>query len=445
MQHTHFIGIGGIGMSALAHVLLERGASVSGSDLRASPVTQALEKKGAQIAYGHLAETIRPGMRIVYSTDVPAANPEYRRAKELGLEIMHRSQLLGDLMKGDLRPLLVTGTHGKTTTSSLLAHVLVACGRNPGYAIGGTVTSLGKNGSHGNGVEFVAEADESDGSFLNYTGYGAIITNIDHDHMAHWKTEENLIEGFFTFASRILSKDHLIWCADDPHLSSLKLPGVSYGFSKEADFQITSFEQQVWTTSFDCSFEGKNFKNVIVPLLGRHNVLNAAAVFALCLRLGLTEEAIRSAFASFQGIGRRVEKKGEWQGIPIYDDYGHHPTEIIATVKGIKAAIGKRRLVLAFQPHRYTRTRDCFGDYADAFHEADLLVLTEIYSAGESPIEGITSEGLMENIQAKRRLPSHFSTRATLADAVRQLLRPDDVLLTMGAGDITKLGVELIT
>jgi UDP-N-acetylmuramate--alanine ligase len=444
MRHVHFIGIGGIGMSALAYILLEKGVTVSGSDAVANYLTEALAKKGATIFIGHSAENVSEGAFVVYSTAVTGKNPEFMRAKKLGLRLFHRSEMLGLLMEGVL-PLLVTGTHGKTTTSSLLAHVLVKSRLSPSYAIGGKVSSLGANGGYGEGGYFVAEADESDGSFLKYPGFGAIVTNIDNDHLDYWKTNEALLDGFKQFVEKIDSKKHLFWCADDALLSSLRPEGTSYGFSSTASLKVHRFSQEGWRMFYDISFEGKEYTRVEVPLIGRHNVLNSAAVFGLCLRLKISADEIRSAFLSFEGIARRVEKKGEVGGTPIYDDYGHHPTEIAATLKALKTACPNKRLVVVFQPHRYTRTRDCLEQFAQVFGAADALILTDIYSAGEKPIPGITIELLKEKIQESRNTPMHYVPRTSLADFLTPFLQASsDVLVTMGAGDVTKLASELM-
>ncbi len=439
----HFIGIGGIGMSALARILLQRGYRVSGSDQNASAILESLKSSGAEIFIGHNAGNITAPAVVICSTAVVKDNPEYQEAQKRGYLIWHRSDLLRKLMEESL-PLLVAGTHGKTTTSSLLAHVLVKSGLDPSYAIGGIVCSLGTNGQSGKGAHFVAEADESDGTFLKYRGFGGIITNIDNDHLDYWESDEKLEEGFSQFATQINSPEHLFVCIDDERIERLKLPGVKYGFNESADLCVLNFRQEGWNTLFDISFEGKKYADIELPLIGGHNVLNASAVFGLALKLELTESAIRSAFKTFQGVGRRAEKKGEYGQIAIYDDYAHHPTEIFATLRAMKSAVGKRRLVVAFQPHRYTRTKDCMDLFAEVFDVADTLILTDIYSAGEKPIEGVTGHALFEKIGQKSAVALHYFSRAKLVEGLHSLLRKDDVLLTMGAGDITKVGPELL-
>jgi UDP-N-acetylmuramate--alanine ligase len=443
MTCYHLIGIGGIGMSALAHLLIEKGAKVSGSDKRASAITEELAHAGVQIFIGQREENLKTPATVVYSSDIPPTNPEYKEAVRLNFPLLHRSELLRDLMQDSL-PLLVTGTHGKTTTSSLLAHLLFSSGLGPSFAIGGVVRSLKKNGGYGVGDYFIAEADESDGSFLKYGGYGAIITNIDNDHLEYWRTEEALLRGFEQFAEQVTSKEHLFWCFDDDRLASLKIEGISYGFQPHADLYIYDFEQRGWSTFFDFSFFGRDYCDVELPLIGGHNVLNAAACFGLSLSLNLDEKVIREALRSFQGVKRRMEKKGEVKDIAIYDDYAHHPTEIFATLRAVKTAIGKRRLIVAFQPHRYTRTRDCAQQFSQAFEAADQLILTDIYAAGEKPIEGISIDLLLKKIRDAGYSKALYIPEAKLVEYLAQTLQPQDVLVTMGAGDITGIGAELI-
>lgn len=438
----HFIGIGGIGMSALANILLQKGFQVTGSDDSTSYITQALQKLGAQIFIGHSQDNIQAPCAVVYSTAVKEENPEVRKAKEEKIPFLHRSELLHQLMEG-YAPLLVAGTHGKTTTSSLLAHLLVDSGLDPAYAIGGVVTSLHSNGGYGRGSYFIAEADESDGSFLKYRPFGAILTNIDNDHLDYWKDLEHLVGGFRQFSSSVLSSQHLLWCGDDPFMRGMDLPGFSYGFEENNDWHIENFRQEGWKNIFDLSFQEKEYTEIEIPLIGAHNVLNAAAVFGLGMQVDISEEKIRKAFTSFCGISRRMELKGEKQGISIFDDYAHHPTEIFATLRAVKHAIGHRRLIVAFQPHRYTRTKDCLNEFPAAFASADQLILTEIYAAREAPIEGITSDVIAAKMRAGGKKVSIVPC-AELPSFLMRNLHSGDVLVTMGAGDITKVGPEVL-
>ncbi len=437
----HFIGIGGIGMSGLARIALQKGDKVSGSDACSSAVTQALQKEGAHIFIGHNATHVQENCQVVYSTGVSSDNSEMQEAQRKNLSIIHRSQFLAQLMEGSY-PLLVTGTHGKTTTSSLLAHMLVFLGEDPSYSIGGIVQGFKSNGGFGKGKWFVAEADESDRSFLAYTPHGAILTNIGIDHLNYWDSEENLVKGFYTFYEKVQNKDLLFWCADDERLVSLNLKGTGYGFSEKADLRIEKVEYLGWKSVFNLKWNGKEYLGLEIPMIGAHSVLNATAVIGLCLKLGFEEGKIKEGLSRFSGVQRRVEKKGEAEGITVYDDYGHHPTEIASTLQAIKKACEGSRIIVVFQPHRYTRTRDCFMDFAPALQKADVVVLTDIYSAGESAIEHVDSGRLLDTFEKQHS--SYYIPQKDLLDKVLGLIKPGDVLVSMGAGDITKIGPQIL-
>jgi UDP-N-acetylmuramate--alanine ligase len=442
-EQYHFIGIGGIGMSGLAKILMQKGEKVSGSDTSRSAVIDQLMKEGAVIHIGHAAEQVPAFSKVIYSSAVLEHNPEYKLAKEQQMPLLHRSHLLQELMKGK-ESLLVTGTHGKTTTSSLLAHTLVVSGEEPSFAIGGIVQSLASNAAHGKGHWFVAEADESDGSFLSYSPYGAIITNVDLDHLDFWKTEENLKQGFINFEKKVERKDYLFWCADDPILRSLSFAGIAYGFSSQADLQIVNPRYRGWKSVFNIKWNGKEYKDIEVPLIGNHNVLNAAAVFGLCVQIGLSEEKIRYAFSLFQGVGRRAEKKGEYNSIEIYDDYAHHPTEIETTLQALRHACAGRRLVVLFQPHRYSRTKDCFDLFGPALKTADVLILTDVYAAGEAPIPSIDAAHLQNKINEQLKRETYYFPKDQIMEHLTKMISPGDVIVTMGAGDITQLGPKIL-
>ncbi|HUD02102.1 MAG TPA: UDP-N-acetylmuramate--L-alanine ligase, partial [Rhabdochlamydiaceae bacterium] len=437
----HFIGIGGIGMSALARILLKRGATVQGSDPAPTYVTEGLQKAGAEVYAQHSASYLQTPCTTVYGSAIKSDHPEYKAAVDQKFPLLHRSDLLAHLMEG-YRTLLVAGTHGKTTTSCLLTHVLDVADMDPTFALGGIALNFYSNGDQGKGEYFVAEADESDGTFLKYPAFGAIITNIEEDHLDYWKTGQALIEGFRQFAAKVPSL--LWWCADDPILRSLNLQGHSYGFTKDADLQITTWRQDGFKLVFDLTFQGKLYSNIELALIGKHNVENGAAVFGLALELGISEAAIREAFLTFKGVKRRLEKKGEKRAVSFYDDYAHHPTEIITTLKGIRQAIGERRLVVAFQPHRYTRVRDCWKEFIHACEEADVVFMTDIWSAGEKPIEGITTEKLYRDIKAANPFPVFYHPRAEFSTAIASFLRPHDVVISLGAGDVTEVCHEIL-
>lgn len=418
-KKTHFLGIGGTGMSALAYVLLERGDDVSGYDKKTSTTLCELEKKGAILSATYDQDT-----QVVYSSAIKEDHPSLCRAKKIGCVLYHRSQFLACLMKKKQK-FLVSGTHGKTSTSALLTWVLISSGLDPSYAIGGVLNNTFQNGGYGRGNAFVAEADESDGSFLNYQSDYTILTNLEAEHLDFWKTEGKLIEGFHIFSKQT---KHLLWCMDDPILASLKLSGQAYGKSKKADWHLFDVEQKEMELLFAIAYKNRVFKQIKLPLIGGYQALNACAVWALAYHLGIPEEKIRKAFSTFQGVRRRLEKKGENGGVVVYDDYAHHPTEVKIMLTALKKAIGKRRLVAIFQPHRFTRTRDCLRGFINAFHAVDQLYITDIYSAGEKPIPGVTGKALAKCIPGSlffRRLPRFKS---------------GDVVITIGAGDINALG-----
>jgi UDP-N-acetylmuramate--alanine ligase len=443
MQKYHFIAIGGIGMSALARILLQKGFFVSGSDDRRTPIIEDLETDGASISIGYSPQNLPTGARIVYSTYVVHQNVEFTAAKEGGWTLLHRSQLLAELLK-EKKALLVAGTHGKTTTSALLAHTLVSCGLEPSYAVGGMARTLEHNGKNGIGDFFIAEACESDGTFLEYPFFGGIVTNIDEDHLDYWKTKKALVDGFSAFIKRCSSPEHLFYCIDDPMLKQLSPQGLSYGFSRNADACITGSFQEGWEQYFNLSFLGKDYEDIFIGLVGKHNILNSAAVFALGLQLHIPEAELRKALQTFKGVGRRLEKKGEKGGITIYDDYGHHPTEIATTLEGLRRATGNKRLVAVFQPHRYTRTRDCLESFPKAFDHADVICITDIYSAGEEPIPGIDNDCFYKKMKEIHPERIRFFSRESLTKELVQFLQEGDVVLTIGAGDVTKIGSELI-
>lgn len=442
-KKCHFIGIGGIGMSGLARILLKKKIEVTGSDISASYVTDNLSRAGAKIFLGHDSNHINPNMTVIFSSDIKKDNPEYQAAISLKCQMLHRSDLLQMLMS-DYKTLAVSGTHGKTTTSSLLAWVLSEAKLEPSYAVGGMIPQFNSNADHGKGHYFVAEADESDGTFLKYNPFGAIITNIDFDHMNYFGNESGLKQAFKTFASKVSSPNHLFYCGDDSRLKALAIKGISYGFGQHCLLRASKFVQNGWGISFDIDFQGKHYKKIDVSLAGLHNAYNAMAVFGLALNLGVSEDAIRAAFKSFKGVLRRCEKKGDLHGILFLDDYAHHPTEVKSTLKGIREAIQERRLVAIFQPHRYSRTKDCLGTFGHVFEEADEVIITDIYGAGEPPIPGISSESIINEITNASKVCCRYVSREGLSTYLCDSLRVHDVVVTLGAGDITKLSGEIL-
>lgn len=441
-KRYHLIGIGGIGMSGIARLLLEQNQTVSGSDIAAAPVLEELSRMGASICKKQTAENIFPGMTVVFSSDIKETNEEYQTAVLLKCPMRHRAELLAALMQG-FESIVVTGTHGKTTTSSLMAWVLHTAKWDPGFCVGGIMHPFQSNARTGKGKYFVAEADESDGSFLLYHPSAAIVTNIDLDHMNFYKTEENLVAAFKKFIESCACRDLLFWCGDDARLRHLNPPGASYGFSKDCTIQCSGFQQEGWISRFDITVEGTRYSRIESCLAGAHNVLNATAVFGLSLRLGIPEEAIRDAFRTFEGVGRRCEKKSAGESILFLDDYAHHPTEIEATLNAIRAALPQKRLIAVFQPHRYTRTQSCLGLYGPIFQAVNALIITDIYSAGEAPIEGVSPDRLMQEVQTCAHPSVRYVCRQDLAEEMRKTIQPDDVVITLGAGDITYLIQEV--
>lgn len=438
----HFIGIGGIGMSGLAKMLLEQKQRVSGSDIASSVLTDALIRAGATIHVGHAKEHVPDGATVIYSSDISQDNPELVAAIDKKCPLLHRSDLLVTLMQNH-SVIAIAGTHGKTTTTALLTHVLHAAGLDPSFAVGGQMQGTQSNAAFGKGPYFVAEADESDGSFLKYSYEYAIVTNVDTDHLAHFGNWEALVEAFRKFMHPQKPPKMLFTCADDVTLEALGIPGISYGFSDKARLRITNFSQTSFQIQYDVVFDGKIYKEVQVSLTGRHNALNSLAVFGLVLSLGVSEEACRAALKTFSGVKRRLEKKGEKDGVLFFDDYAHHPTEIATTLQALRQALPGRRLIVAFQPHRYSRMRFLLKNFAATFDDADLVVITDLYTAKETPVPQVTSEAIYEEIKRHYPTKTIFVPRIDLVEGLKVKLCPGDVLVTMGAGDITKVGPEL--
>ncbi|MDB6081798.1 MAG: Bifunctional enzyme MurC/Ddl, partial [Chlamydiia bacterium] len=413
----HFIGIGGIGMSGLARILLSRGYTVTGSDAAASAVTQALEKAGAKVYIGHNENYVSKNTTVIFSTDIPATNPELLAAQRYASPLLHRSDLLAKMIQ-EHKVLAVAGTHGKTTTSSLLTHVLRSAGVDPSFAVGGMLQGHETNAAQGKSDLFVLEADESDGTFLKYDYFAAIVTNIDTDHIVHYGSWDALVEAFSKFIGKAQDQRLLFCCGDDSVLMQLAPSAISYGFSKDVKLHISRFRQKNTHITFDIDFEGHHYADIEVTLTGKHNALNSAAIFGLCISLGVQEEEIRKAFLSFSGVKRRMEKKGDIDSLLIFDDYAHHPTEIKATLKGLREAIHERRIVAVFQPHRYSRMQYTMYELQGAFDEADLLIVTDLYAAGEKAIEGVTTERILEEITKGTTTPIHYIPRTELTSSL---------------------------
>ncbi len=436
----HFIGVGGVGMSALARLLKQKGCVVSGSDCKKSYVTDMLQNEGIEVMIGQSAQHISPKQIVVYSTAIKGDNPEWIASVEN--KRLHRSELLEELLK-DKKALLIAGAHGKTTTTSLFSHVCVIAGLDPSFVIGGFSPSLnGLNGRCGEGEYFIAEADESDGSFLRANPVGAIITNVDFDHLDYWKSKEALLEAYQKFIRGVLRKDLLFYWHEDPYMSLWNIGGVSYGLEGKGELIGNNLRFEGGKQLFDIEFQGKSYFDVPLNLLGRHNVLNALACFGMAISIGISVDAIRIAFASFKGTQRRLELKGYIQGAPVYDDYAHHPKEIESTLEALQEVFKTQRRIAVFQPHRYSRLKDLMEEFAKkrVWKACDLLIVTDVFSAGEEKIPGATIEVFLEKLEIK----SYYIPRNEMVRHLSGLVSSEDVIIMLGAGDITELSKELV-
>lgn len=434
---TYFIGIGGIGMSALALYLLEKGEKVAGSDLKESPVTLHLKEKGAEIVLKQDGTGISEGMRVVYSSAVKEENGDFQKAKTLHCSLMHRSELLWELARSH-RTVAFAGTHGKTTTSGLMAHVLMESGQDPSFLIGGIPHSLGVNGRYGKGEWCVIEADESDGSFSRYYPDAACITNIDDDHLDHYGSFENLKEAFQNFQNQVKGAPFL-FCGDDPLLKELCSKGESYGFSEDCTFYLSHFQPQGFTLSFNLTYQGRCFEAVELNLTGKHNALNGGAVFAMAYLMGIEEAAIRKAFRSFSGVGKRMDPIFQWKEKRGFHDYAHHPTEIEATLNGLRLACPSQKILAVFQPHRFSRTHHCLPKFSGIFKGCDQLLVTDIFAAGEVDNLGLS----MEKVLSQCPRGASYIPREEVARKVKESLEQFDVVITLGAGDIGAIFKEI--
>jgi UDP-N-acetylmuramate--alanine ligase len=448
----HLVGIGGSGMGGIAEVLLNLGYSVQGSDLKANPVTERLARLGATVFIGHSANQLGEADVVVVSSAVNRSNPEIAAALAKRLPVVPRAEMLGELMRFRYS-IAVAGTHGKTTTTSLVASVLAEGGLDPTFVIGGRLKSADSNAKLGAGRYLVAEADESDASFLHLQPMISIVTNIDNDHLAtHEGDFSRLKQSFVDFLHNLPFYGLAVLCTDDEHVRSIledvARPFHTYGFSAEADIRAVDVVRDGLQSRYLALREGHEPLSVTLNLPGRHNVLNSLAAVAVATELNIADVEIQRALAQFQGIDRRLQQLGqiEWPGgcALVVDDYGHHPTEIAATLDAVRQGWPSRRLVLAFQPHRYTRTRDLLDDFGLALSECDVLLVTEVYAAGEAPIAGADGRAICRAVRTRGQVEPIFIERVDdLADSLRGILHDGDVVLTMGAGNIGAVAQDL--
>ncbi|AEB08482.1 UDP-N-acetylmuramate--L-alanine ligase [Desulfobacca acetoxidans] len=446
--HYHFIGIGGIGMSGLAELLVRRGYAVSGSDLTANALTEKLQRLGVTFFQGHAPENLLESEVVVISSAIGLDNPELKAAQARGLQILSRAQMLAMLMAGKTQ-IAIAGAHGKTTTTSMTASVLRQGGLAPSVVIGGIVDSLGGNAVLGPGDYFVAEADESDGSFLVFNPHVAVVTNVDREHLDHYRDLAHIQEVFAKFIHQVQPGGAVVACYDDPNLRPL-LYGVqgrliTYGLKSGGNYRAAHIQVTGGGSSYTLLRQEKKLGQITIPLAGWHYVANSLAAAAVGFALGLDFRDIQAGLAQTGRIKRRFEIKGENQGVTVIDDYGHHPTEIRATLDAMAQAFAGRRLVVAFQPHRFSRTQALLPDFFDIFQQAQLLFLTDIYSAGERVIHGLSGRDLYRGIrEAGHTAVQYVGNREELAPELWNYLRRGDVLVTMGAGDIWKTGEEML-
>jgi len=443
-QRIHFIGIGGAGMSGLARIALSHGITVSGSDAKDSSVVIALSALGADISTTHIGANVDGADLVVFSTAISSTNPERIRAQALGIPTLTRAAALAILMS-ESKSIAVAGTHGKTTTSSMLAVALQACGVDPSFAIGGTITASGSNAHRGTGDIFVAEADESDGSFIEYKPFAAIVTNVEHDHVDFFETPESVAQAFADFAATINSQGFLTYCADDSGAKNLAagikgIKLVSYGVSDGADLHIDQIELSTMGSRARAIWNGKSVGHIELQVPGQHNLLNAAGVLATGLKLGFPAAALLTGLSVFRGTGRRFEVKGSVHGVRVIDDYGHHPTEIRVTLEAARRYAADGRLIVIFQPHRYSRTKAFAAAFASALDKADRSIVLEVYAASEKPIEGVTARLITNQMSKGEYIPNFVE----VTDSVVASAEPGDVIVTLGAGDVSSLAPIIV-
>jgi UDP-N-acetylmuramate--alanine ligase len=449
IQRVHFVGIGGIGMSGIAEVLLNLGFKISGSDLKESSVTQRLAGLGATIFEGHRAENVSGVEVVVTSSAISAENPEVTEARKLHIPVIQRAEMLAELMRLKYG-IAIAGMHGKTTTTSMVAAVLAAGGLDPTVVVGGRVDAMGSNARLGKSQYLVAEADESDRSFLKLSPILSVVTNIDREHMDCYRNMRDVKRAFVEFMDRVPFYGMVVACNDDPLLRrllpSIRRRAMTYGTRRGSDFLIKPGNSVIPQgedrpiNNFHVTYRGKDMGEFRLHVPGMHNILNATAAIAVGIGLDVDVEQIRSALDSFRGVDRRFQLRGKAGGVSVIDDYGHHPTEIRATLAAAKQC-GFRKVHVIFQPHRYTRTRDLMEEFVTAFKDADSLMVLDIYAASEQPIEGISGEILARNVSDKGGQPARYAgSFAETIESVTSLAQDGDMVLTLGAGSVSHLG-----
>ncbi|MBI5666139.1 MAG: UDP-N-acetylmuramate--L-alanine ligase [Nitrospirae bacterium] len=462
-EKVHFVGIGGVGMSGIAEVLHNLGYEVEGSDLKESETTKRLAGMGISIKIGHRAENVKKSDVVVISSAVKSDNPEVEAARKLSIPVIPRAEMLAELARLKYG-VLVAGAHGKTTTTSLVASLLGEGKLDPTVVIGGKLKGIGSNAKLGGGEFLVAEADESDGSFLKLSPTIAVVTNIDREHMDYFKSIDEIKAAFLSFINKVPFYGLSILCGDNDYIKEL-MPKIqrrfiTYGLGEGMDLTARDIRTEGLSSVFEAVLNGKSLGPFKVPLIGRHNVSNSLAAIAVANELKVSMDIIREALRNFSGVQRRFELKGTANGINVVDDYGHHPAEIMATLKAAREArdaalraqdtapgtqaAGRGRIVVLFQPHRYTRTRDLLSEFIDAFTDADKVILMDIYPAGEKPLPGVNSSLLYRGIKDTGKDIDYIQNREEILDYLGAELKEGEMLLTLGAGDVWKIGEEFL-
>jgi len=446
-MRVHFIGIGGIGMSAVAYVLQKLGHKISGSDLKDSNLIRRLAAGGAEISIGHKASNVKRGMDfVVYSPCIKSHNPEILKASSLNIPIVHRQKIISRLMHGK-KGIAITGAHGKGTTTAFIGKILLEAGLDPTILVGAEVTDFDGNARLGKGDFFVLEADESDGSFAELESYYAVITNIDKEHLEYYKNIDNIIKTNRTFINNI-RRDGLLFCLEgDEFIPAVLLDYEeeykTFGFSPEADFSATNIRTEALTTTFDCVCDGKKLDAFQLNMPGEHNVLNALAAISIALKIGIDPAVIKKALADYKGALRRFEVKGECRNVMIIEDYAHHPTEIERTLQ-VCRDWNRGRIISVFQPHRFSRTKLLADDFARVFRLTDELILTDVYSAGETPMEGVSSKLILDGLKKSGKEKVCLLSKESIVEYLRPRLKKDDIILVLGAGDIGEISSDLL-
>ena len=448
MQKIHFVGVGGSGMSAIAKVLASQGYQVSGSDISSSGTLDKLQKDGVRVFVGHHRDNLGDCQAIVVSTAIAETNPEVQAARERGLAVYHRSDVVAHLMESR-QGIAVAGAHGKTTTTSMLALVLEKAGVDPTILIGGELDFLGGNAKLGAGPYLVAEADESDGSFVKFSPQMAVVTNIENDHMDYYQTMDNVLKAFVTFLQKLPADGVAVLCFDNEYVRdiarNLDRRCISYGLKNDADYTAQNIRPDGAFTLFDVYYRGDLLGAVKLNVPGRHNVSNSLAAIAAAREVGLEFSQIVDGLAVFYGAKRRFQTKGKVNGVWVVDDYAHHPTEIATTLEAARQTTPER-LICVFQPHRYSRTALLRKEFGSAFQAADQLILTDIYSAGEQPIEGIDGETIKNEVeQQSGQTVLYIPDRNQIAGYLAEMVKPGDLVITMGAGNVYQAGEQLVT